>query len=119
MIEVEYKHRGPPDAFSRARVCVLNSSHFHRFYMLLRIYPRRACDGTFAAACMLWRKDTVHVPVLSPPVPPPAPTGDLLVWPAMELPTPAASPIANAALAAPIIGGILSGGGGMILERLL
>jgi len=82
--------------------------------MLLRIYPRRACDGTFAAACMLWRKDTIHIPSPPPPMAPvPAPPG-FAVWSAVlpvELPTLAASPIANAALAAPVIGGMLPGVG--------
>lgn len=110
MIEIEYKHRGP-DASRAQGFAFLNASHFHRFYMLLRIYPRRV-DGTFAAACVLWRKNTVHIPVL-PPVVPPAPPGSL-VCPPPALPagpTPAASPIANAALAAPVIGGILPGVG--------
>lgn len=75
MIEIEYKHRGP-DASRAQGFAFLNASHFHRFYMLLRIYPRRV-DGTFAAACVLWRKNTVHIPVL-PPVVPPAPPGSLV-----------------------------------------
>jgi len=39
VIEIEYKHRGP-DASRQQGFDFLNSSHFHRFYMLIRIYPR-------------------------------------------------------------------------------
>lgn len=136
MIELEHKHRGPSDSLAQG-FAFLTASHFHRFYMLIRIFPRHT-DRSFGAACVVWRKDpaspsppmtmassfplpdTVHV---TPP--PPVASSSLLssaaaaaaaalVGPKRSPPQPptlAASPLVNAALAVPAIGGILPGVG--------
>jgi len=119
MIDVEYKIRGPIDA-RRQGFSYLTSSHYHRAYVHIKIFPKLH-DGQFSAIAIVWRKPPV--PPAAAPAPPgiAGPSGRAHRLGVLPLPPPdaaaaagpppspaallaAAGPIANAAAPIPVVG---------------